>query len=174
MKTKKLKICFGSILLIIAFSVLFYTQSNDMPVSTKSLGSKKSYQDNKIHSGIMNVTYHYTCGHDEFVVENIPENYIGKTLEEVTATEKHTKILKKTENSLTIEKNINTKCERHFFVRLNGDLLDVYCLKTPEVPVNKIKINIIGLFENELEILKQGIEFPSKDALLEFLEDFGS
>lgn len=123
---------------------------------------------------ILKTTIQYTCGHIEYTEEPLPLKYNGKNLNCFLELDPDITQKKIQKNILTIEKKVNTKCSQHYMIKLQENSLYIYSLKNPDSPIRKHPVDIIGLYEDELDILKKGIEFNDENALLEFLEDFDS
>lgn len=160
---------------ILVLLILFFIFSGNKSRPTSSEAEKTTTPDIPVISkGIFKITHNYSCGHSELEETDIPRSYIGKTTEELRKKNENYNFLNYSDNILTAEINEAVKCANHYRIQLVEDSLMVYCEKFPDSPERKIKLNLIGLYEDEIEILKSGIEFGSKNAMLEFLEDFES
>ena len=173
-KKSKIKFIVLSILvLLIILAVIIFTR-NSKDINEVITISEKEVIDNRIKSGTLITKINYLCNHSESIQSEIPVSYIGKTLDEIKEKDKKIHSVFYDNNILSIEMDASVKCDQHYKVQLIDNLLNVICEKFPDKPQKKIKINLRGLYEDEVELLKNGIEFGSKESMLEFLEDFES
>lgn len=119
-----------------------------------------------------NLTTSYRCGHTEVTEEKIPSSFIGKTIEEIKAKNKEYDIYTYNDFSISANKTLDRECGNHYIIKLEGNKLKSYNKQTPDITEKEITINLREFFEEDIEILKNGIEVGSKTELLEFYEDF--
>lgn len=127
-----------------------------------------------INEGIMKTECVYSCGHSECREEKIPEKYIGLTTSQVLESNPEIINCYYDGEILNIQIQNEKKCSRHYMVRLEDDRFVIYNENDPESTREEIKVDLRGLYEDEIESLKKGIEFSSREEILEFLEDFAS
>lgn len=170
---KKTIICSIALILVCVFLYLGYNSMKSETVAVVPTEYKPEEPD-LISNGTYKVIHHYVCGHTEVTEEKIPFEFIGRSVEEVINSNKELASLTYDNKYLTADINETVKCEQHYKIKLNDNKLYVFCEKYPQKPLKKIEINLKGMYEEEVELLKSGIEFGSQNAMLEFLEDFES
>ncbi len=174
-RKKRVKKTVIGLSILIILSVFLYLGYNSMKSETVSvIPSKQQVNADIITKGTYKITHHYTCGHSEVTEEKIPFEFIGRSVEDVISTNAEFNSLTYDDNCLNADINETVKCDQHYRIKLNDNDLYVFCEKYPQKPLKKIKINLKGMYEDEVELLKSGIEFGSQNAMLEFLEDFES
>ena len=118
------------------------------------------------------LTKSYICGHEYKTNEKIPENFIGKTIEEIFSMQYDYEITDYSSHSITATKYINDECDSHYIIKLKGKTLMAYNKKNPQEIIKKTDINLFEYYEEDIRILNNGIEVTSMNELLEFFEDF--
>ncbi len=116
----------------------------------------------------------YLCGHKKQVETTIPDEFIGKTIEEIKAQYPHIQINAYNDFSISSLKVTNEICDNHYIITLSGDNLISYKKSEPEKIIKKSAINLNEFLKEDTEILKGGIEVGSRDEMLEFFEDFAN
>lgn len=163
---------FLTVLIIFIFSTFFNSRKNiEKPIETSNMLNDECniVKDNRIL-----IEHIYVCGHNEYSEKIIPREFIGESIEKLHEIYPQFSKIKYSENKLIGIINEQVKCDKHYILKLEGDLLKMFCQKYPDIPEKEFKIELIGYYENEIEILKTGLEFESKNDALEFVEDLQS
>lgn len=116
----------------------------------------------------------YLCGHNETSQSKIPDNFHNKTIDEIKNDNPRYDIYNYNDFSIYANEFIGEICNNHFIIKLNGNNLISYNKKTPDVIEKEKKLNLKEFLKDDIEILRNGIEFSSKTELLEFFENFAS
>ncbi len=124
--------------------------------------------------GEFNLSVFYSCGHNTNFISNMPDNFLGKTIEQIKEENPDYDIYDYTNNIIYANHFISELCDHHYIIALNGSRLISYNKKTPDVIEKEITVNLRELFSEDIEILKRGIEVSSKNELLEYFEGFAS
>lgn len=172
-KSKSKYYLIAALLIFIISAVILLWKSDNKTAHTVN-PVENTINTEIIKDGILKTKYNYLCSHSEYTEEKIPSSYIGKTVEYIKEKHDEIKSINYDNNTLNVEIDKAVKCDKHYRIQLVDDIIAVYCEKFPDKAEKKLKINLTGLYETEIELLKSGIEFGSKEALLEFLEDFES
>ena len=127
-----------------------------------------------IGPGIMRTEYFYSCGHSEYKEEKIPGDYIGLTVDELKEKNPGRTACSYKNGILEIKENLSVKCPDHYSVFLEGGNIVVIRENSPTKTREEIPVDLRGLYKEEIEALEKGLEFSSREEVLEFLEDFSS
>ena len=114
----------------------------------------------------------FGCGHNKEFSGNIPESFIGKTIEEIKNENPELKITAFNDFSISAYKASSGSCDNHYIIMLSGNSLTAYKKDEPEKILKKLAISTNEFSKEDIEILKSGIEVGSYDEVLEFLEGF--
>lgn len=116
----------------------------------------------------------YLCGHNEITETKIPDNFYEKTINEIKKENPRYNIYEYNDFSIYANEIIEEICDNHFIIKLNGNKLISFNKKTPDIIEKEKNLNLKEFLQDDIEILKNGIEFFSKTELLEFFENFAS
>ena len=116
----------------------------------------------------------YSCGHIETKTDNIPNDIIGKTKEEIKLINPNWKIDEFSENLISLEEEIDLPCENHYIIKLKDNTLFVYRKNNENEFLKKQNISTSMLTNDEIEELELGINAESEYEVLEILESFAS
>ena len=114
----------------------------------------------------------YRCGHMRTEVIDLPEQLIGKTLEEIALIMHEWHINKFTRELLSVEEKIERECDNHFFIKLDKNKLQAYKTNDPKEIYKEIQILTTTLTKEDIDILSAGIDATSEYELLEIFESF--
>ncbi len=140
------------------------------PVAAFPLSDEVKYGKNTQYF----LTEVYLCGHKKQTETHIPDEFIGKTIEEIKKENPSLQINAYNDFSLSALKVINEVCDNHYIITLSENHLISYKKSEPDKIIKKSSINLNEFLEEDTEILKSGIEVGSKDEMLEFFEDFAN
>lgn len=118
------------------------------------------------------LTKNFICGHSVTEQTPVPENFIGKTIEEIKEENKNIEVTLYNDFSISATELCGNQCDNHYIIKLNGNKLISFNKNTPDLIVKETTLNLREFPESDVTILKNGIEVGSKDELLEFYEDF--
>lgn len=118
------------------------------------------------------LTETFLCGHNIVKSETIPQNFIGKTIEEIKNENPEYIVTSYNDFSISAMKVYDKHCDNHYIIKLQGNKLISYSKNSPDITIKEIKINLMEYPHEDIEILKNGIEVGSKEEMLEFFEDF--
>ena len=116
----------------------------------------------------------FGCGHNKEFSGNIPESFIGKTIEEIKNENPDIEITAFNDFSISAHKTSSGSCDNHYIIMLSGNRLTAYKKDEPEKILKKLTISTNDFSKEDIEILKNGIEVGSFDEVLEFLEGFAN
>ena len=118
--------------------------------------------------------YFKACDHLIREVEDIPEELINGTQEDVEKMYSDWEIEDYNNNEITLYKEENGNCGEHYFVQDHYGVIGIYTVNENDEKTLKedTEISTKYLPEADLEKLQEGIEIVGKTKLVEFLEDF--
>ena len=120
------------------------------------------------------LTTYYLCGHKENSVSKIPKAFFGKTIDEIKDTHTEYDIYSYTDTKIFANEVLTANCNNHYIIILKGRKLISYNKNTPTIIEREAYLNLNDFLEDDIEILKNGIEVASKTELLEYFEGFAS
>lgn len=118
--------------------------------------------------------YFKACDHLIREVEDIPEELINGTQEDVKKMYSDWEIEDYNNNEITLYKEENGNCGEHYFVQDHYGVIGIYTVNENDEKTLKedTEISTKYLPEADLEKLQEGIEIVGKTKLVEFLEDY--
>ena len=185
--------------LILGISIAFFTERNRNEtegtefVDEKELAGRLNGQTTNNLSDEMNVietsaqenlvspnaiiikkTYYESCDHLIRKVEEIPENLVNKTEQDIKAEFPDWNLEEYSPTQITLYKSVSGNCGEHYFVQEHNGVIGIYT--TDEYGVKTLKedteISIQYLPEEDVKNLKAGVEIIGHTKLIEFLEDY--
>ena len=185
--------------LILGISIAFFTERNRNEtegtefVDEKELAGRLNGQTTNNLSDEMNVietsaqenlvspnaiiikkTYYESCDHLIRKVEEIPENLVNKTEQDIKAEFPDWNLEEYSPTQITLYKSVSGNCGEHYFVQEHNGVIGIYT--TDEYGVKTLKedteISIQYLPEEDVNNLKAGVEIIGHTKLIEFLEDY--
>ena len=185
--------------LILGISIAFFTERNRNEtegtefVDEKELAGRLNGQTTNNLSDEMNVietsaqenlvspnaiiikkTYYESCDHLIRKVEEIPENLVNKTEQDIKAEFPDWNLEEYSPTKITLYKSVSGNCGEHYFVQEHNGVIGIYT--TDEYGVKTLKedteISIQYLPEEDVKNLKAGVEIIGHTKLIEFLEDY--
>ena len=185
--------------LILGISIAFFTERNRNEtegtefVDEKELAGRLNGQTTNNLSDEMNVietsaqenlvspnaiiikkTYYESCDHLIRKVEEIPENLVNKTEQDIKAEFPDWNLEEYSLTQITLYKSVSGNCGEHYFVQEHNGVIGIYT--TDEYGVKTLKedteISIQYLPEEDVKNLKAGVEIIGHTKLIEFLEDY--
>lgn len=171
-------ICIGivSVTAILVYNALFTplpekeVTPGGEPVAALPLSEDIKYDKNTVYL----LTETYLCGHQEHTEGTIPESFRGKTINEIKKENPSLQFNAYNDFSISAEKLINKVCDNHYMITLSKESLISYKKSEPGKIVKISPVNTREFSEEDMEILKSGIEVGSFDEMLEFFEDFAN
>ncbi len=136
------------------------TSATDMQISPNAVIIKK--------------TYYEACDHLIRVTEDVPEELVNKTEEEVQATFPDWKIEEYSPTQIILYKTDSGNCGEHYFVQEHNGVIGIYTMDEYGVKTLKedTEISTQYLPEEDVANLKAGVEIIGNTNLVEFLEDY--
>lgn len=123
---------------------------------------------------IIKKTYYKSCDHLIRKVEEIPEELVNKTEEDIKEQYKDWEIESYSPTQIVLYKSQNGNCGEHYFVQEHNGVIGIYT--TDENGVKKLEkdteILTQYLPEADIQQLKAGVEIIGYTNLIEFLEDY--
>ena len=123
---------------------------------------------------IIKKTYYESCDHLIRKVEEIPENLVNKTEQDIKAEFPDWNLEEYSPTQITLYKSVSGNCGEHYFVQEHNVVIGIYT--TDEYGVKTLKedteISIQYLPEEDVKNLKAGVEIIGHTKLIEFLEDY--
>ena len=118
--------------------------------------------------------YFKDCDHLIREVEDIPEELINGTQEDIEKMYSDWEIEDYNNNEITLYKEENGNCGEHYFVQDHYGVIGIYTVNENDEKTLKedTEISTKYLPEADLEKLQEGIEIVGKTKLVEFLEDY--
>ena len=123
---------------------------------------------------IIKKTYYEACDHLIRVTEDVPEELVNKTEEEVQATFPDWKIEEYSPTQIILYKTDSGNCGEHYFVQEHNGVIGIYTMDEYGVKTLKedTEISTQYLPEEDVANLKAGVEIIGNTNLVEFLEDY--
>lgn len=123
---------------------------------------------------IIKKMYYEACDHLIRKTEDIPEELVNKTEEEVKEEFADWKIEEYTPTQIILYKTDSGNCGEHYFVQDHNGVIGIYTvdeygIKTLE---EDTEISTLYLPEEDVQNLKAGVEIVGHTNLVEFLEDY--
>lgn len=123
---------------------------------------------------IIKKTYYEACDHLIRKTEDIPEELVNKTQEDVELEFPDWKIEEYTPTQIILYKTDSGNCGEHYFVQDHNGVIGIYTvdeygIKTLE---EDTEISTLYLPEEDVQNLKAGVEIVGHTNLVEFLEDY--
>ena len=123
---------------------------------------------------IIKKMYYEACDHLIRKTEDIPEELVNKTEEEVKEEFADWKIEEYTPTQIILYKTDSGNCGEHYFVQEHNGVIGIYTvdeygIKTLE---EDTEISTLYLPEEDVQNLKAGVEIVGHTNLVEFLEDY--
>ena len=123
---------------------------------------------------IIKKTYYEACDHLIRKTEDIPEELVNKTQEDVELEFPDWKIEEYTPTQIILYKTDSGNCGEHYFVQEHNGVIGIYTvdeygIKTLE---EDTEISTLYLPEEDVQNLKAGVEIVGYTNLVEFLEDY--
>ena len=123
---------------------------------------------------IIKKMYYEACDHLIRKTEDIPEELVNKTEEEVKEEFADWKIEEYTPTQIILYKTDSGNCGEHYFVQDHNGVIGIYTvdeygIKTLE---EDTEISTLYLPEEDVQNLKAGVEIVGYTNLVEFLEDY--
>lgn len=123
---------------------------------------------------IIKKTYYEACDHLIRKTEDIPEELVNKTEEELKEEFADWKIEEYTPTQIILYKTDSGNCGEHYFVQEHNGVIGIYTvdeygIKTLE---EDTEISTLYLPEEDIQNLKAGVEIVGHTNLVEFLEDY--
>lgn len=137
-------------------------------VINKPLANDVKYSENTEFM----LTETFLCGHNKVTNISLPQNFIGKTITEIKNENPEYTVTSYNDFSISAMKVFDKHCGNHYIIKLKGNKLMSYNKNSPDIIVKEIKMNLMEYPDEDIEILKNGIEVGSKEEMLEFFEDF--
>lgn len=123
---------------------------------------------------IIKKTYYEACDHLIRKTEDIPEELVNKTQEDVELEFPDWKTEEYTPTQIILYKTDSGNCGEHYFVQEHNGVIGIYTvdeygIKTLE---EDTEISTLYLPEEDVQNLKAGVEIVGYTNLVEFLEDY--
>ena len=123
---------------------------------------------------IIKKTYYEACDHLIRKTEDIPEELVNKTEEELKEEFPDWKVEEYTPTQIILYKTDSGNCGEHYFVQEHNGVIGIYTvdeygIKTLE---EDTEISTLYLPEEDIQNLKAGVEIVGHTNLVEFLEDY--
>ena len=123
---------------------------------------------------IIKKMYYEACDHLIRKTEDIPEELVNKTQEDVELEFPDWKIEEYTPTQIILYKTDSGNCGEHYFVQDHNGVIGIYTvdeygIKTLE---EDTEISTLYLPEEDVQNLKAGVEIVGYTNLVEFLEDY--
>lgn len=123
---------------------------------------------------IVKKIYYKACDHLIRKVEDIPEELVNKTEEDIKEIYTDWELEEYTPTQITLYKSMSGNCGEHYFVQEHNGVIGIYT--TDEYGVKTLKedteISTQYLPEEDIQNLKAGVEVVGHTKLIEFLEDY--
>lgn len=123
---------------------------------------------------IVKKTYYKACDHLIRKVEDIDDDLVNKTEEDIKLKYPEWEIESFSSNQVVLYKTSNENCGEHYFVQEHNGVIGVYTIDEYGVKTLKEDTEIATQYLPEADIkkLEAGVEIIGKTKLIEFLEDF--
>ena len=116
------------------------------------------------------------CGHTTYKTLDVPKELINLTKEELAKKYSGWDVKEFSSEEFTLYRLIEANCEDHYVLREQDGYIAVYNELTEEISnlVEKTKIDVNLLREEDRFDLAEGIKIYGKEELTSLMEDFGS
>ena len=150
------------------------TNSNILQNTTNTVETSAIDANISPNAILIKKTYYEACDHLIREAEDIPEELVNKTEEDVKEAYSDWKIEEFSPTQIILYKTQSGNCGEHYFVQEHNGVIGIYI--TDEYGVKTLQedteISTQYLPEEDLTNLKAGIEIIGKTNLTEFLEDY--
>ena len=150
------------------------TNSNILQNTTNTVETSAIDANISPNAILIKKIYYEACDHLIREAENIPEELVNKTEEDVKEAYSDWKIEEFSPTQIILYKTQSGNCGEHYFVQDHNGVIGIYI--TDEYGVKTLQedteISTQYLPEEDLTNLKAGIEIIGKTNLTEFLEDY--
>ena len=123
---------------------------------------------------VIKKTYYEACDHLIRVTEDIPQELVNKSEEDVKTQFAEWKIEEYTPTQIILYKTDSGNCGEHYFVQEHNGVIGIYT--TDEYGIKTLKedteISTMYLPEEDIQNLQAGVEIVGHTNLVEFLEDY--
>lgn len=123
---------------------------------------------------IIKKIYYKSCDHLIRKVEDIDEDLVNKTEEDIKLKYPEWEIESFSSNQVILYKTSNENCGEHYFVQEHNGVIGIYITDVYGVKTLKEDTEIATQYlpEEDIKKLEAGVEIIGKTKLIEFLEDF--
>lgn len=123
---------------------------------------------------IIKKTYYEACDHLIRKVEEIPENLVNKTEQDIKTEFSDWNVEEFSPTQITLYKSVSGNCGEHYFVQEHNGVIGIYTIDEYGVKTLKedTEISTQYLPEEDMNKLKAGVEIIGHTKLIEFLEDY--
>lgn len=123
---------------------------------------------------IIKKEYFKACDHLVRTVEDVPENLVNGSEEDVSKEYPSWKIEKYTPSEIILYKESQGNCNEHYIVKDHYGVIGIYTVDAngKEVFKEDTEISTKYLPESDIELLNEGVKIIGKTKLIEFLEDY--
>lgn len=150
------------------------TNSNILQNTTNTVETSAIDANISPNAILIKKIYYEACDHLIREAEDIPEELVNKTEEDVKEAYSDWKIEEFSPTQIILYKTQSGNCREHYFVQDHNGVIGIYI--TDEYGVKTLQedteISTQYLPEEDLSNLKAGIEIIGKTNLTEFLEDY--
>lgn len=150
------------------------TNSNILQNTTNTVETSAIDANISPNAILIKKIYYETCDHLIREAEDIPEELVNKTEEDVKEAYSDWKVEEFSPTQIILYKTKSGNCGEHYFVQDHNGVIGIYI--TDEYGVKTLQedteISTQYLPEEDLTNLKAGIEIIGKTNLTEFLEDY--
>ena len=142
--------------------------------SQNAIETSSTQDTNSPNAIIIKKTYYEACDHLIRKTEDIPEELVNKTQEDIELEFPDWKIEEYTPTQIILYKTDSGNCGEHYFVQDHNGVIGIYTvdeygIKTLE---EDTEISTLYLPEEDVQNLKAGVEIVGHTNLVEFLEDY--
>lgn len=150
------------------------TNSNILQNTTNTVETSAIDANISPNAILIKKIYYEACDHLIREAEDIPEELVNKTEEDVKEAYSDWKVEEFSPTQIILYKTKSGNCGEHYFVQEHNGVIGIYT--TDEYGIKKLQedteISTQYLPEEDLSNLKAGIEIIGKTNLTEFLEDY--
>ena len=139
--------------------------------SIETSASENTISPNAI---LIKKTYYEACDHLIRKSEDIPEELVNKSEEDVKKMFPNWKIEEYSPTQIILYKTSSGNCGEHYFVQEHNGVIGIYTVDEYGVKTLKedTEISTMYLPETDIQNLKAGVEIIGYTKLIEFLEDY--
>ena len=139
--------------------------------SIETSASENTISPNAI---LIKKTYYEDCDHLIRKTEDIPEELVNKSEEDVKKMFPNWKIEEYSPTQIILYKTSSGNCGEHYFVQEHNGVIGIYTVDEYGVKTLKedTEISTMYLPETDIQNLKAGVEIIGYTKLIEFLEDY--